>query len=45
VLGAAETARFRGSLVSPPAAGRAVVLRFADAQPVRDVPRAGTGSD
>jgi predicted Zn finger-like uncharacterized protein len=44
VLGAAETARFRGSLTSPPAAGRAVVLRFADAQPSRDEPRASTGS-
>ncbi|MCJ2057709.1 zinc-ribbon domain-containing protein [Methylobacterium sp. J-048] len=39
VLGTAETARFRGSLVSPPAAGRAVVLRFADAQPSRDEPQ------
>ncbi|MDP4005604.1 zinc-ribbon domain-containing protein [Methylobacterium sp. NEAU K] len=32
VLGTAETARFRGSLTSPPANGRAVVLRFADAE-------------
>ncbi|MCJ2091223.1 zinc-ribbon domain-containing protein [Methylobacterium sp. J-072] len=35
VLGTAERARFRGSLTSPPASGRAVVLRFADAEPSR----------
>ncbi|WP_342106403.1 zinc-ribbon domain-containing protein [Methylobacterium sp. SI9] len=29
VLGPAETARFRGSVTSPPADGRAIVLRFA----------------
>ncbi len=43
VLGTAETARFRASLTSPPAAGRAVVLRFADAEPTRDDARAVAG--
>ncbi|MCJ2125136.1 zinc-ribbon domain-containing protein [Methylobacterium sp. J-077] len=43
MLGTAETARFRGSLTSPPAAGRAVVLRFADAEPSRDDARAAAG--
>ncbi|MEE7447922.1 hypothetical protein MRF4_08845 [Methylobacterium radiotolerans] len=35
VLAASETARFRASLPSPPAAGRAVVLRFADGSATR----------
>ncbi|WCS28200.1 zinc-ribbon domain-containing protein [Methylobacterium sp. NMS14P] len=39
VLAATETARFRASLPSPPAAGRAVVLRFADASATRPDPR------
>ena len=32
-LAASETARFRGSLAGPPPQGRAVVLRFSDAEP------------
>jgi len=32
VLGAGETARFRARLADPPAAGRGVLLRFADAE-------------
>ncbi|MGU3468537.1 zinc-ribbon domain-containing protein [Methylobacterium sp. C33D] len=39
VLAATETARFRASLPSPPAAGRAVVLRFADASATGPGPR------
>ncbi|MGE8131519.1 zinc-ribbon domain-containing protein [Methylobacterium sp. NPDC080182] len=39
ILAATETARFRASLPSPPAAGRAVVLRFADASTTRSDPR------
>ncbi|MWV22948.1 hypothetical protein FVE89_13250 [Methylobacterium sp. 2A] len=35
VLGHAEAARFRGSLTNPPADGRAIVLRFARAEPAR----------
>ena len=43
VLGNAETARFRGTLPSPPATGRSVVLHFAGAEPPRNEARAGTG--
>ena len=43
VLGTAETARFRGTLISPPASGRAVVLHFADSEPARDDARTPTG--
>ncbi|SDN15430.1 MJ0042 family finger-like domain-containing protein [Methylobacterium phyllostachyos] len=35
VLGQAEAARFRGSLANPPADGRAIVVRFASAEPNR----------
>jgi predicted Zn finger-like uncharacterized protein len=35
ILAASETARFRASLTAPPPEGRAVVLRFADAQAAR----------
>jgi len=40
VLGTSETARFRASLTNPPASGRAVVLRFADAGSSRSEVRA-----
>lgn len=43
VLGTAETARFRGTLTSPPASGRAVVLHFADSEPARDDARPPAG--
>ena len=33
ILGSGETARFRAKLTDPPAQGRSVVLRFADAAP------------
>lgn len=39
VLASSETARFRASLPAPPAEGRAVVLRFADARVARTEPR------
>ena len=42
-LAASETARFRGSLTAPPSQGRAVVLRFADAEPSRAETRIGPG--
>ena len=35
VLAQAEAARFRGRLANPPAGGRAIVLRFASAEPGR----------
>lgn len=35
ILGKGESARFRALLTDPPAQGRAVVLRFADASPAR----------
>jgi len=38
-LAASETARFRASLTAPPPQGRAVVLRFAEADAARAMPR------
>lgn len=42
VLGSTETARFRASLPAPPQEGRAVVLRFADAEAGRASARLAT---
>lgn len=42
VLGHAEAARFRGSLEAPPAAGRAVVLRFASTGSARAAAKSAT---
>lgn len=39
VLAATETTRFRASLLAPPAAGRAVIVHFADAAATRPEPR------
>ncbi len=44
VLGNAEAARFRGTLTSPPATGRSVVVHFAGAEPPRDETRSGASS-
>ena len=43
-LGVAETARFRASLTGPPANGRSVMLRFADAEPRHEEARAAVGT-
>ncbi|WP_346732982.1 zinc-ribbon domain-containing protein [Methylobacterium sp. GC_Met_1] len=45
VLGHAEAARFRGSLTSPPAEGRAIVVRFAQTDPSRAAARIASGHD